>query len=299
MSEHRGAEAPWRVAAIRFFNTAPLLWGLEDDARLALEPMTPARCAAALAAGEADLGIIPVIEMARVPDLAAIPSIGIAARAEVRSILLLSRKPLGEIQTLALDSSSRTSAALVQILLRRRFGARFSTRERAPDWRAMLAEADAALVIGDPALQISVSGEAAAAGLRVHDLASEWHQWTGLPFVFALWAVRGESLAARERGQGSPPAGRAAEAEWLVERFRRARREGGERAGELAAAWAPRLGIPAAEAERYLERDVEYDLTQEHERGLEHFFALAAAEGLIASPAPPRRLAATGQTALL
>lgn len=265
------------MAAISFLNTAPLMWGLDAEPRLEIAYTVPSQCAEALRRGGADIGIIPVIEMARIADLAALPGIAIAARAEVRSILLISRRPAAQVRTLCLDRSSRTSSALAQILLAQRYGARFEVTEQAPDWRAMLDQSDAGLLIGDPALRISISGEAAAAGMLVYDLAAEWHQWTGLPFVFALWAVRRQRLAAE------PAAGAA----WLIERFQRAKREGLARVEELAALWAPRMGISPGEVRRYLQTDVEYDFTPEHRQGLERFFQLAAAQGLIPSPRPP------------
>lgn len=276
-SETTAPTAPWRVAAISFLNTAPLLWGLDAEPGLRLDYTVPSQCAEALRAGVADIGIIPVIEMSRIPGLAALPGIAIAARAEVRSILLISRCPPGRIRRLGLDRSSRTSAALVQILLRQRFGADFTIEEQASDWRAMLARADAGLLIGDPALRVSVSGEAAAAGCEVLDLAAAWYRWTGLPFVFALWAVRRDSLA-RAGADG---------ARWLCERFQRAKREGLARVEDLAARWAPRLGIAAEEVRRYLEADVEYDFASDHRQGLQRFLQLAAEQHLIASPRLP------------
>ncbi|HZT74234.1 MAG TPA: menaquinone biosynthesis protein [Terriglobales bacterium] len=271
---------PWRVAAISFLNTAPLLRGLENEAGLRLQSMLPAQCAEALRAGTADIGIIPVIEMARIPGLVALPEIAIAARSEVRSILLISRCPPARIRRLCLDPASRTSAALVQILLRRRFGAEFSIEPPTPDWQAMLARADGGLLIGDPALQVSVSGAAAAAGFETRDLAAEWHRWTGLPFVFALWAVRQERLERGGPGEG----------QWLAARFLRAKREGLAHLDELVAQWAPRLGLAPAEIRRYLEVDVEFDFTPEHRQGLARFFQLAAEMGLIASPRLPNLL---------
>lgn len=274
-SEPSPAEpARYRVAAISFLNTAPLLWGLDTEPALQLAYTAPSACAEQMRRGEAEMGIIPVIEMARIPGLAVIPGIAVAARAQVRSILLITRQPLGEIRRLALDRSSRTSAALAQILLRQRYGAHFEVAERAPDWRAMLEEADAALLIGDPALRLSITGEAELAGYRAHDLAAEWHQWTGLPFVFAVWAVRRQAV----------PAGREA---WLTGRFQRAKRDGLANVESLVRRWSHRLALPAEEVRRYLAHDVEYDLGPEHWAGLGHFYQLAAELALIATPQPP------------
>jgi len=267
---------PLRIAAIEFLNAAPLMWGLESDTRFALFHTLPSACADALRGGSADLGVIPAIELARIPGLVGLASRGVAAvdapEAEVRSILLVSRCPPGEIRTLALDRASRTSAALVQILLRRRFGARFVTRPGSADWRRGLAEADAALLIGDPALKLRVSG--AAGAFQVFDLAREWRAWTGLPFVFALWGIRGAAFEANR--------------EWLPARLRLALDQGIEQREALVAAWAPRLELPPAEVRRYLSGNVAYHLSPAHRRGLRRFFDLAAEEGLLGAVELPR-----------
>lgn len=270
--------APWRVAAISFLNTAPLLWGLEDEPRLRMIASVPAECADRLRGGEADLGLIPVIEMGRISGLAALPEICIAARSEVRSILLISRCEPEKIRTLQLDRSSRTSAALAQIILRRRYGARVLTQEAAPDWRAMLRAADAGLLIGDPALRLHLNGEAAAEGCRVLDLAAEWHAWTSLPFVFALWAVRRQAIT------------RHADAAWLTQRLVRARSEGFAHLLEISRDWSRRLGIPEDEITHYLRYNLEHQLQNDHLDGLRRFLEMAAEEGLIASFTMPDML---------
>ncbi|HUX66192.1 MAG TPA: menaquinone biosynthesis protein [Terriglobales bacterium] len=266
-----------RIAAIEFLNAAPLMWGLEGDARFRLAYTLPSACADALREGSAELGVIPVIELARVGGLVGLEGLGVAARAEagaeVRSILLVSRRPAAEVRRLGLDRASRTSAALVQILLRRRFGAEFAVQPGDADWRRGLAEADAVLLIGDPALRLRVSGEAEAAGLRVYDLAREWQAWTGLPFVFALWGIRAEAFEANR--------------EWLPQRLEQALEQGLEQREALVAAWAPRLRLAPEEVRRYLAENVAYHLTAAHQEGLRRFFALAAADGLVAAPEPP------------
>ncbi len=267
----------WRVAAIRFLNTAPLMWGLEHEPHLDISYTVPSHCARQMREGQADIGIIPVIEMARIAGLAALPGIGITAREQVRSILLISRVAPANIQRLALDSSSRTSAALVQILLRQYWKAgEPQVREAEPDWREMLRDNDAALVIGDPALQISVHHS--AAGYQVFDLAQVWQEWTGLPFVFALWAVRREAIASVQ------------EASWLSERFQRAKVEGMAHIPELAATWAPRMQLPVAEVLRYLQHNVVFDVDTAAWAGLTRFFKLAAEQHLIARPDIPELL---------
>ncbi|MGH9395152.1 MAG: menaquinone biosynthetic enzyme MqnA/MqnD family protein [Terriglobales bacterium] len=268
-----------RIAAIEFLNAAPLMWGLEADGRFDLRHTLPSACADALGERSADLGVIPVIELARIPGLVALSGIGVASgegaaeAGEVRSILLISRVPLAQVRSLALDPASRTSAALAQILLRQRFGADFELQPARSAWRLTMAECDAALMIGDPALRLRISGEAEAAGLATHDLARVWQEWTGVPFVFALWGIR---LPVWESNQA-----------WLPQRLMQALAEGWSQREALVAAWAPRLGLPAGEVRHYLERNVAYRLGPAHQEGLRRFFALAAADGLVPAAAPP------------
>ncbi|MGH9474907.1 MAG: menaquinone biosynthetic enzyme MqnA/MqnD family protein [Terriglobales bacterium] len=265
---------PLRIAAIEFLNAAPLMWGLEADARFSMVHTLPSACADRLRDGSADLGVIPVIELARIPGLVALQEMGVAscdgegAGAEVRSILLLSRCPLPQVRTLALDRASRTSAALAQILLRQRFGAEFTTCAGDADWRRALGLADAVLLIGDPALRLRISGEAtAASGVQVHDLALIWREWTGLPFVFALWAVRTEPFA-EARG-------------WLRARLLQALEQGIAGREELVATWAPRLFLPPQEIRRYLTANVAHRISARHVQGLRQFFSMASEADLV------------------
>jgi chorismate dehydratase len=143
----------------------------------------PAECADMVASGEADIGIIPSFELIG-QELGVVPGVSIACRGEVRSILLISRKPAGEIRTLAADSSSRTSVALARIILARRYGVEPEIVKRPPDLAAMLSEADSGLIIGDPALRVNPE----SLPFYVYDLGREWMDMTGLPMVFAVWA---------------------------------------------------------------------------------------------------------------
>lgn len=270
-----------RLAAIEFLNAAPLMWGLEQDPGIETCFTVPSACAAALRDGTADMGVIPVIELARIPGLAGIPGIGVTARRQVRSILLISKVAPRQIRSLRLDRSSRTSAALVQILLKEYWGAAFTTAAALPSWRDMLREADAALIIGDPALRLRVSGEPVRDGLQVFDLATVWHQWTGLPFVFALWGIRRAAVDALQREQ--PHQDEA----WLVRRLLQAKQEGVAHREDLVRLWAPRLQLSEDEVRRYLQQDVEYDLQPEHERAIQLYFDLAARHGLLEAPRLP------------
>jgi chorismate dehydratase len=189
-----------RVSAISFLNTVPLMRGYQRDVDTRAIGMngrgmevwftTPSECADQLRSGVADVGLIPAIEYQRIPDLSIVSDCTIATKGPVRSILLLTRKPLESIRTVAADTSSRTSVALTQILFQRRFG---GTQVRMvphrPSPAAMLAKCDAALVIGDPALHYA---KAPLDGVTALDLGAEWVALTGQPFVFAFWAARRE-----------------------------------------------------------------------------------------------------------
>ena len=275
-----------RLAAIEFLNAAPLMWGLDQDPGIETFFTVPSACATALREGTADLGVIPVIELARIPGLAGIPGIGVTARRQVRSILLISKVPPPQIRSLRLDRSSRTSAALVQILLHEHWGAAFTTAAALPSWRDMLREADAALIIGDPALRLRVSGEPEREGLEVYDLATVWHQWTGLPFVFALWGIRRAAVEALRREQPQREQPQKVEA-WLVRRLLQAKQEGVAHREDLVRLWAPRLQLSEDEVRRYLEHDVEYDLLPEHHRAIQLYFDLATRHGLLETPRLP------------
>ncbi|MGH9455658.1 MAG: menaquinone biosynthetic enzyme MqnA/MqnD family protein, partial [Terriglobia bacterium] len=169
-----------RVSVVQYLNTVPLVWGMmhgEQKGKFDLTPATPARCADAIRSGQADVGIIPAIEYQRIPGLEVIDGLSISSKREVRSVLLLSAKPIEAIHTVAMDESSRTSVALATILLRKFYGLSISSTPAQPDPHAMLAKADAALIIGDPALAFH------AREVQVYDLAAEWRRFTGLPFV--------------------------------------------------------------------------------------------------------------------
>jgi chorismate dehydratase len=271
-----------RVASIDFLNTAPLIWGLDRESRIERQIMLPSECADRLRDGSADIGIIPVIEMARLAGLVALPGIAIAANDRVASILLVSRVPPARIRRLALDRSSRTSLVLVQLLLKHRFGAEFVATTLAPDWQRMLEENDAALLIGDPALKLGLSGDAQRQGLAVYDLAHEWRLWTGFGFVFAVWAVREDVL-------------KPSDADWLISRFQRARAEGMAHLPQIAETWSGRLGISTAAVLGYLTENVEYELNASHLAGLRRYYELASDEGIIADSALPRFLASAAE----
>lgn len=191
-----------RIAAISFLNPAPLLWDFEHapasrhlieryDVRYTL----PSQCAAQLAAGEADLGLIPIAALASMPQVVAVPGCTIASLHAVRSIQLVLRPgvTLATVKTLATDAASRSSAAYVRTMLREFYDVTPHVHEKGADLPAMLATSDAALLIGDPAL-LALEHRTDFADHTWIDVASLWRQHTGLPWVAAVWAVRPKAL---------------------------------------------------------------------------------------------------------
>jgi chorismate dehydratase len=260
-----------RVSAISFLNTAPLMWGFDhEDLRQQFEVhyTLPAACAQAVRMGVADIGIIPVIAYQTIPDLAIIPGVSIAAKGPVRSILLISKKPIAEVKTVAADSSSRTSVALCRVLMRKWFGGQRVFTAMAPNLPTMLAEADAALIIGDPALTIDRSQ------YKCYDLAEEWTNHTGKPFVFAFWAVRKAALEGVKLD--------------LPRIFQTSRDHGlePENVEKLAREWAPRVGISEASVKSYLTENIDYSLGNEQVEGMKLFFDYAVETGVIPAVKP-------------
>jgi chorismate dehydratase len=217
----------------------------------------PARVADALHRGELDLGTIPSIEYAA-GDYAIVPGVAITSRGRVRSVNLFLKRPLGEVQRVAVDTSSRTSAALVRILLRARLSHEPEYVPMRPDVVGMLGVADAALVIGDPALYFEGATD------RV-DLGEAWTALTGLPFVWALWAGRKGALRPDQ-----------------ASRLQRAQREAQESFAEIAASYSPGDARRAALNEDYLRRNIVYALGEPEVAGLREFLKRAHGLGLIA-----------------
>lgn len=230
----------------------------------------PSRCADQLAAGEADIGIIPVVAYALIPNLVIVPGVSISSQQDVRSILLVSKVPLAQIQSVALDTASRTSVALLRVLFAKHWGAGRSFVPMEADLRGMLEHCDAGLIIGDPALQVDRSR------YFTFDLAEEWKRFTGKPFVFAVWAMR---LAAMNE--------RRAELD-VAEVFQRSRDHGLEPAhlAGIAQNWAPHLGLRQEEITSYLTHHIDYSLGSDNLAGLDLFFRYAAECGII--PASPQ-----------
>jgi chorismate dehydratase len=250
-----------RLGAVSYLNTKPLVYGLDAypdqfDVRFDV----PAKCATLLHEGRVDLGLIPAIEYLRGPeDYWIVPGISIGSEGDIASVAVFSKVPVGKIATISLDLSSRTSVALTRILCAKRWGIRPAFTPADPDLKTMLERADAALVIGDPALAI----DAARLGVLKLDLGAEWDALTGLPFVYAMWtgrrgvATEAHSRAlqdARDRGVANLPT---------------IAREVGD-------------GDPAREdqALRYLRDNLRYGLGEREAAGLRRFHELGVEIGL-------------------
>jgi chorismate dehydratase len=239
----------------------------------------PSLCAAQLQEGTADIGIVPVITTAIIPDLVIVPEVSISAKGPVRSILLVSKVPLESVRTVAADTSSRTSVALAQVLFSKFFGGSRELRPMDPDLGSMLASCDAALLIGDAALTAQTTG------YHVYDLAEVWHQKTGTAFIFAVWAIRKAALQEGDRRIN------------LARIFQQSRDHGlvPENLLGIARDWAPKLGLKVADVQSYLLDNIYYGLDEACLDGLRLYFQYAAECGLIAqergleflsSPAP-------------
>lgn len=248
-----------RVGAVNYLNTKTLIHELEaicPEAELSLE--VPSKLADQLAAGELDVALIPVIEYFRAGSYAVVPGIGICSRGPVLSVTLFSRKPWAQIRRVALDEGSRTSAALARIILAKRYGVRPETLPLPLDHPADEINADAVLLIGDRAMRACLPGFAHA-----YDLGQEWQDWTGLPFVYAFWAVRpGVELGPVE------------------EALHEAKRRGGAQVGAIAHREAALLGLDAGFCRRYLTNIIHFDLGPREQAGLHHFYMLACELGL-------------------
>lgn len=265
-----------KYALISFLNARPLWWGLTHAPETGEEFQfaSPARCADLIAGGSAALALIPAIEMLRIPGVVAIPDICIASRTEVRSVLLVSKVPLEAVRSVALDPSSRTSVTLARILIGERQGpeayaaVKFDAVEAAELLR--LEGHDAAVVIGDRALQ--VSRELPASAKYRYDLVSEWNALFDEPFVFALWAG---SRAAIDAGLG----GRSPEQ--LVARLAESRAYGLSQVEAIAREASGELSLPFNELVEYFRFALHYDFGSRERSALARFYALAAKYRLI------------------
>jgi chorismate dehydratase len=257
--------SPTRIGAVGYLNARPLTWALDrDPQRWQVRYDVPSVCAAILHAGEVDLGLVPLIEYLSSPDYRIVPGVGIGSRGPVASVALFSRVPVGSIRRIALDTSSRTSAALVRVLCHHRFRITPEFVPHGPDLDEMTRHADAALLIGDPALET----DPRAVALQKIDLGAEWTAMTGLPFVYAAWCGRAGAITAAD-----------------VAALQAAQEEGVRSADAIAAEYGRGSVSRTARAAAYLRDNVRYGLGPDEAKGLQMFLDFAADLGL----APLRR----------
>lgn len=288
-----------RISVVEFLNSAPLVWGFTDgplEGKYDLSFTVPSQCAEALRAGDADVAIIPAVEYQRMDDMVLLPDMAVASKEEVRSILVLAKKPIEAVHRVALDTSSRSSVALTRLLCRGLWKIAPEFVDAAPDPEAMLAESDAALLIGDPALRLRIKMDAMASmtpggrgccgdddepvvrgvdTLFVHDLAQQWREMTGKPCVLAAWVGRRELMTPE-----------------VVADFQASKEYGLAHIGEIAEAASLKLELPPRPLELYLRKNIDFSLDEENLAGLRLYFAQCAAAGLI-SRAKPIEFAAT------
>ena len=280
-----------RISIVEFLNTAPLVWGFTDGplaGKYELLFAVPSQCAEDLRAGRADVGIIPSIEYQRMDDVVALPGMAIASKQEVRSLLVVSKVPIEMARSFALDTNSRSTVGLSRILSRRHWNIDPEFIDMPPDPDKMLARADAALVIGDPALRLRLKVDALQAKapgtdgccccggdedeqpvkgvetLFVYDIAQQWREMTGLPSVLAIWVAR--------RGTITPE---------MAADFQASREYGLSHIGEIAEGAALKLELPPRELERYLTENIDFSLDAENLAGLRRYYEECERAGLI------------------
>jgi chorismate dehydratase len=277
-----------RISVVQYLNTAPLVRGFTHgplQGKYDLSFTVPSQCAEELRTGAADIAIIPAIEYQRIDGLTILPNLSIASKGRVRSLLLVSKVPIRHARSIALDSSSRSTQALTKILSAQHWKVSPAFREVKPELSAMLQEADAALLIGDPALRLSIATEnharrgsdseqicpaaragiagAGAADLHIYDIVDEWRRLTNLPAVLAIWAVRQDAV---------PPSALPE----LVSDFQSSLAFGLNRLTEIAREASVNLNLPELDLRAYLQENIDYTLDDENLQGLNRFFSLSS-----------------------
>ena len=281
-----------RISIVQYLNTAPLVWGFTNGSQQGkydLSFTVPSQCSEDLRAGRADVAIIPAIEYQRIDNLVMLPNMAIASKKQVRSLLIISEKPIEQVKRLALDCSSRSTQALTRILCADKWKIAPEFFEATPDLEEMLEQADAALLIGDPALRISLGiekdsyagaeGETICPGatlgitsselLYVYDVVSEWRGLTELPAVLAFWAAR--------RDVATPE---------VTADFLASRDFGLSHIPEISYDASLELELPTQAIETYLRRNIDFSLDSENRRGLDLYYQHAARLGLISKAKP-------------
>jgi chorismate dehydratase len=267
-----------RISIVQYLNTAPLVWGFTNGplaGKYDLSFTVPSQCAEALRSGAVDIAIIPAIEYQRIPDLLVLPDLAIASKNRVRSLLIVAKKPIEQVRSMALDRSSRSTQALTRILAAEHWKIDPEFFETEPNLSAMLEKADAAMIIGDPALRISIAIEkksavspqgravcqAATLGItsaeifHVYDVVGEWRKFSSLPAVMAIWAARPEVVTPE-----------------VLADFADSRNFGLSKIAAISLEAARELELPQQALESYLRHNIDFSLGEENRRGLERYF---------------------------
>lgn len=278
---------PLRISIVQYLNTAPLVCGFTHGpirGKYELSFTVPSQCAEALRKGAVDVAIIPAIEYQRIENLVVFPGMSVASKKSVRSLLVISKKPIQKVTRIALDRSSRSTQVLVGILCAKRWGIAPECFEAEPDLPAMLQGADAALLIGDPALRLALNAESHGSAdtngqiisssaipalpkgtsLFVYDVVEQWHALTRLPAVLAVWAARPEAATPE-----------------VIQDFQQSLAFGLAHLEEICAEAAGLLALPAQQLRRYLSDNIDYTLDADNMLGLGKYFQYAAELGFI------------------
>jgi chorismate dehydratase len=256
------------VAASSYLNTAPLIWSFQHGNRRNLVELVtdaaPSRCADLLARAQVEAALVPIIEYQRISKVAVVPNVCVGSHSAVRSVVLVSKNDdLSRVRRVALDTSSRTSQALVKIIFREFLNHEPDWELSRPDLQVMLENNDAALVIGDPAMKIRQQG------LHVFDLASLWHGLTDTGFVFAMWMARtGAAEAIRDVD------------------FAGARDEGLEQIEKIISQYESDVLLSGEEIREYLTINITFQIDESLEKGMRLYFELAWKHGLIEDNKP-------------
>jgi chorismate dehydratase len=260
-----------RLGAVGYLNARPLVYGLERQPRFDLRYDIPSECAALLHAHRIDVGLIPSIEYLRGPQpYLFVPGPAVTSCGPVASVAIYTRVEPRDIRSIAMDTSSRTSVALATVMARRAFGVTPEAVPMAPDLEAMLARADAALIIGDVALFLDHTtvrlkpDTTETSAIQKIDLGSLWTDSTGLPFVYAVWAGWPDALTPAD-----------------VALLQRARDQGVADTDSVVHAYYPDDPGRQAVARRYLRDNIRYVLGEDELEGLRTFYRYAAEEGLV------------------
>jgi len=256
----RSDQGPVRIGAVGYLNARPLTWALDRSPECwQVRYDLPSVCARLLHDGEVDLGLVPSIEYLRSDQYRFVPGVGIGSRGAVASVALFTRRPLNEIRHIALDTSSRTSVTLIRVLCQYKYRIAPEFVPHGPDLAAMVRDYDAALLIGDPALE----ADPKALGVTKIDLGAEWTAMTGLPFIYAAWTGRASAVGAD-----------------TARLLQEAQAEGVRSYPEIAAEYGKGDAAATQRALVYLRDNMCYGLGPDEERGLQLFLDHAADLGL-------------------